>query len=73
MRVRLPTGIPCYVSGAGLFASDATRNFKTPVITWLEESGLGYDTRYRYYRGQFAESKPPESGQTRVLGGLAHG
>lgn len=54
MRVRLPTGIPCYVGGAGLFASDATRNFKTLVITWLEESGLGYDTRYRYYRGQFA-------------------
>ena len=28
--------IPCYVSGAGMFASDAARNFKTLVIEWLK-------------------------------------
>ena len=47
--------IPCYVSGAGMFAGDTTRNFKTLVIEWLEETGIGYDTRYRYYRSQFPE------------------
>lgn len=47
--------IPCYVSGAGMFAGAATHHFKTLVIDWLEESGLGYDTRYRYYRAQFPE------------------
>jgi len=41
-----------------MFASDATRSFKTLVISWLEESGLGYDTRYRYYRRQFSELEP---------------
>jgi hypothetical protein len=50
--------IPCYVSGAGMFATDATRDFKTLVIRWLEVSGLGYDTRYRYYRAQFPEFDP---------------
>lgn len=50
--------IPCYVSGAGIFAGEATRNFKTLVIQWLEASGLGYDTRYRYYRGRFPELAP---------------
>lgn len=50
--------IPCYVSGAGMFAGAATHRFKTKVIGWLEESGLGYDTRYRYYRGQFPELVP---------------
>jgi hypothetical protein len=52
------TGIPCYVSGAGMYASDATRSFKTLVIGWFEESGLGYDTRYRYYRGRFPHLEP---------------
>jgi len=33
--------IPCYVSGAGMFATDTTRDFKTLVIEWLEASGLG--------------------------------
>ena len=47
--------IPCYVSGAGMFATDATRVFKTLVIDWLEASGLGYDTRYLHYRAQFPE------------------
>ena len=50
--------IPCYVSGAGMFATDATRNFKTQVIGWLEASGLGYDTRYRYYRSQLPQFDP---------------
>ena len=50
--------IPCYVGGAGMFATDATRDFKTLVIGWLEASGLGYDTRYRYYRTQFPEFEP---------------
>lgn len=47
--------IPCYVSGAGMFAGDATRSFKTLVIGWLETTGLGYDTRYRYYRARLPE------------------
>jgi hypothetical protein len=38
-----------------MFASAATRDFKVAVIELLEESGLGYDTRYRYYRRQFPE------------------
>jgi hypothetical protein len=50
--------IACYVSGAGLFATDATRAFKTLVIGWLETSGIGYDTRYRYYRAQFPDVEP---------------
>lgn len=50
--------IPCYVSGAGMFATDTTRDFKTLVIGWLEASGLGYDTRYRYYRAQLPEFDP---------------
>lgn len=50
--------IPCYVSGAGRFAGDATRDFKQLVILWLEHSGLGYDTRYRYYRAQFPDFDP---------------
>jgi hypothetical protein len=50
--------IPCYVSGAGMFAGEATRAFKTLVIGWLEESGAGYDTRYRYYRARFPDLAP---------------
>jgi len=45
--------IPCYVSGKGMHATEVTRDFKVAVIGLLEESGAGYDTRYRYYRGQF--------------------
>lgn len=41
-----------------MFATDATRAFKTRVIGWLEESGLGYDTRYRYYRERFPRLDP---------------
>lgn len=45
--------IPCYVGGKGMYAGATTRDFKTAVIVMMEESGLGYDTRYRYYRRQF--------------------
>jgi hypothetical protein len=47
--------IPCYVSGKGMYATDATRDFKVAVIGLLEASGLGYDTRHRYYRRQFPD------------------
>jgi len=47
--------IACYVSGKGMYASEATWNFKVAVIELLESEGLGYDTRYRYYRAQFPE------------------
>ena len=50
--------IPCYVSGAGMFAGPATHAFKTLVIEWLESSGIGYDTRYRHYRAQFPGLEP---------------
>jgi len=50
--------IPCYVSGAGMFAGATTHRFKTLVIGWLETSGLGYDTRYRHYRAQYPELEP---------------
>jgi len=46
---------PCYVTGKGMHASAPTWNFKTAIIEMLETSGLGYDTRYRYYRGQFPD------------------
>ena len=47
--------IPCYVSGAGMFAGKPTWSFKTLVIGWLERTALGYDTRFRYYSAQFPE------------------
>lgn len=47
------TMIPCYVSGKGMFATTTTWTFKTLVIEALESSGLGYDTRFRYYQRQF--------------------
>lgn len=50
--------IACYVSGAGMFAGTTTHEFKTAVIEWLESSGTGFDTRYRYYRQQFPELEP---------------
>ena len=49
------TPIPCYVSGKGMHATATTWAFKTLVIEALESSGLGYDTRYRYYRNQFPD------------------
>ncbi len=45
--------IPCYVSGKGLHATDITWSFKTSVISMLESTGVGYDTRFSYYRKQF--------------------
>ena len=48
-------GIPCYVSGKGMHATDRTRQFKVEVIEILEATGRGYDTRYRYYRQQFPD------------------
>jgi len=38
-----------------MHAGDATRGFKTLVIGWLEATGAGFDTRYRYYRERFPE------------------
>jgi hypothetical protein len=38
-----------------MFATAMTRDFKMAVVGMLEESRLGYDTRYRYYRRQFPE------------------
>lgn len=47
--------IPCYVSGKGMHATETTRSFKVAAILALEKSGLGYDTRHRYYRDQFPD------------------
>ncbi len=47
--------IPCYVSGKGMYAGTTTWSFKIRVILALEASGLGYDTRYRYYRRLFPQ------------------
>jgi hypothetical protein len=47
--------IPCYVSGKGMHAGQPTWNFKTIVMAALESSGLGYDTRYTYYRKQYPD------------------
>ena len=53
MQKDMNRAIPCYVGGKGMYATATTREFKMAVIGLLEESGLGYDTRYRYYRRQF--------------------
>lgn len=52
--------IPCYVSGKGMHATDRTKQFKVEVIHILETTGLGYDTRFRYYRNQFPGMALPE-------------
>src|SRR5262245_57742803 len=44
--------IPCYVGGKGKAARASTIDFKVAVFEVLESTGLGYDTRYRYYRRQ---------------------
>lgn len=44
---------PSYVTGKGMHASDTTWSFKTGIIAMLEQTGLGFDTRYQYYRQQF--------------------
>ena len=38
-----------------MYATATTWDFKEAVVVLLEESGLGYDTRYRYYRRQFPD------------------
>jgi len=45
--------IPCYIGGRGKSAHASTKDFKVVVFELLESSGLGYDTRYRYYRRQY--------------------
>ncbi|ALP53104.1 hypothetical protein Tel_08005 [Candidatus Tenderia electrophaga] len=47
--------IPCYVSGKGMHAGQTTWAFKTTVMQTLATTGLGYDTRYHYYRQQFPD------------------
>lgn len=41
-----------------MHATSATWNFKTLVIATLTASGLGYDTRYRYYEARFPDMAP---------------
>ena len=60
MRSSADSVTPCYVSGKGMHATDATWGFKTAVMAVLQSSGLGYDTRYRYYRKQFPEMAADE-------------
>ena len=50
--------IPCYVSGKGMYATDWTWQFKVTVMETLEATGIGYDTRYRYYQQQFPTMAP---------------
>jgi hypothetical protein len=47
--------IPCYVGGRGKPAHASTKDFKVAVFELLESTGLGYDTRYRYYRRQYPD------------------
>ncbi len=47
--------IPCYVSGKGMHATEITWEFKTSIIQTLEKTGLGFDTRYEYYRHQYPD------------------
>ena len=52
--------IPCYVSGKGIHATERTRSFKVAVVQRLQVSGLGYDTRHRFYRQQYPDMDPQE-------------
>lgn len=45
--------IPCFVGGKGMYASEATWEFKTAVMEFLLDSGLGIDVRFRYYQEKF--------------------
>jgi hypothetical protein len=58
MHQDMDRSIPCYVSGKGMYATSTTQDFKVAVIGLLQETGLGYDTRYRYYQRQFPEMDP---------------
>lgn len=55
MSIKPDCKIPCYVSGKGMYATDATWAFKIEVMELLQSSGLGFDTRAQYYRKQFPE------------------
>jgi len=55
MTINTNNMIPCYVSGKGMHASNTTWRFKTAVMSVLQSSGLGFDTRYNYYRKQFPD------------------
>lgn len=55
MRRVIMNKIPCYVTGKGMYASDPTWQFKTAVIELLERTGLGFDTRFRYYQEKFPD------------------
>lgn len=52
--------IPCYVSGKGMHATATTWDFKVAAIQALEASGLGFDTRFRFYRKQFPDMETGE-------------
>ena len=43
-----------------MHATDTTRDFKVAVILALEESGAGFDTRFRFYRNQFPDMTSAE-------------
>ena len=55
--------IPCYVGGKGKSAHASTKDFKVAVFEMLESSGLGYDTRYRYYRRQYPDMSREDFGR----------
>jgi len=60
MTTNTKSMIPCYVSGKGMHATDATWAFKIAVMAVLQSSGLGFDTRANYYRKQFPEMADSE-------------
>ena len=45
--------IPSYITGKGMYATQSTWDFKTTLIELLERTGLGFDTRFRYYQDKF--------------------
>jgi hypothetical protein len=47
--------IPLYVGGKGKSAHTSTKDFKVAVFELLVSTGLGYDTRYRYYRQRYPD------------------
>ena len=55
--------IPCYVAGKGMHATSTTWDFKTTVFELLQSSGMGYDTRYRYYQNELPELSQGELGR----------
>lgn len=47
--------VACYISGKGMHASQLTWHFKVEMIRYLETTGMGYDTRFRYYQSRFPQ------------------